>query len=1281
MFAAVRCRCKATFERQPASICRTYTKCLNVIAESDRKVIKSFCLLQRQTTNSKGSFFSRAKAYSEKSAQTPKHSSWSSEHHTNKRQRLDLIIVTTPTLPPLLPSFRLSIDQSIITMPPDATTKRLNGPTSPTNPSPKAPDAPTKESFSSTRPTISNSTAATTTTSTSTISSMILDDGDDVITLIDIITSKDDEIRHLSLSDYCSCRTTQALLEECDELDRFAKSSTNLYERVRALFFLYAIHRFHLNDLPSIGGGACGDNDSNSSAAMIPYEGYKLLLDRNFEDAIEIFLKIHHQQPSKAISSALTKGYYHLGFQTLANQVRMSVKNHPGNLWMFQCLEANQYPQTIHHELLNTAKGSSNKRLVEYTPVRMDLSHCCWSDIFFLGMDFPEGARVLNVSIDLAVRGRHEQPIPPLETYLEVIDEPVLKLTSIDLKSTVTLTKISEVFEFGKDYLGLLRAGIVASGVVPPGLEHSDQPLSELFETSLGVRGKGLHLTTKVNDIPKGSRLAVSTNLLASIIAIGMRATGQTQCLTGQLSDDERRLVAARAILGEWLGGSAGGWQDSVSIIVQLHVGSTRDANLILAFSQFGCQTTQGGLWPGIKLIEGVSPKPADPEHGMSRGRLLPLHRQLSNAEAPESLTTALQDSLVLVHGGLAQNVGPVLEMVTEKYLLREAEEWKARQESIVILDEILLSLKKNNINELAKLTTHNFNEPIQTIIPWASNLYTETLIERTKSEFGDDFLGFWMLGGCSGGGMGFIFKPEAKPRALVVMQEIMLKSKRELEYALPFAMDPVVYDFSINENGTVARFFDGTIPTIETASRTKEESTCKQVLAETSIDQVLQDIGFDAEAHEMIRSDYISGRIGLKENRLALDTVVSDASGDDVIQVVNAVSQEDEDLGLAELKNGTVGVVTLAAGVGSRWTQGAGCVKAIHPFCKLAGRHRSFLEIHLAKSRRISDIAECAIPHVITTSHMTHDPLETYLDRVENHGYEGPLYKSKGKSVGVRLIPCVRDMKFAWEETQQQKLDEQQQKIRESGHSALIGWASSCGEASDYRDNLPLQCLHPVGHYYEIPNLLLNGTLKDMLEDRPQLKYLMLHNIDTVGADVDPSILGLFVKQSSTLSFEVVPREIQDVGGGLARINGESRLIEGLALPREEDEFTFSYYNSMTTWIRIDKLLEKYGLAREDLDDPIKVANAVKIFSRRLPTYVTLKDVKKRWGNGQEDIFPTAQFEKLWSDMSSLEDVDCTYFAVPRARGNQLKDQAQLDGWLRDGSAAYLEQICTFSD
>ena len=83
-----------------------------------------------------------------------------------------------------------------------------------------------------------------------------------------------------------------------------------------------------------------------------------------------------------------------------------------------------------------------------------------------------------------------------------------------------------------------------------------------------------------------------------------------------------------------------------------------------------------------------------------------------------------------------------------------------------------------------------------------------------------------------------------------------------------------------------------------------------------------------------------------------------------------------------------------------------------------------------------------------------------------------------------------------------------------------------------------------------------------------------------------------------------------------------------------------------------------------------------MRALAARMPTYITLKDVKKRWGKGQEDIFPVAQFEKLWGDMTALPELDCRFVAVPRIRGQQLKEPAQLDGWLRDGSAAYLESL-----
>jgi len=273
------------------------------------------------------------------------------------------------------------------------------------------------------------------------------------------------------------------------------------------------------------------------------------------------------------------------------------------------------------------------------------------------------------------------------------------------------------------------------------------------------------------------------------------------------------------------------------------------------------------------------------------------------------------------------------------------------------------------------------------------------------------------------------------------------------------------------------------------------------------------------------------------------------------------------------------------------------------------------------------------------------------------------------------------RDLRFAWEEMPQQMLDEQAQKVRHSLRATLAVWARQMGEGASYTDNLPAQCLHPVGHWYEVPNLLRNGTLWRLTQERPQLKYLMVHNIDTVGADVDPGLLGYHIAEGAALTTEVVARQIEDRGGGLARVDGRLRLVEGLALPNEEIESQLSWYNSATYWIDIDKLMGVFGLTRDDLANLSAVNEAVRRLASRMPTYITLKDVKKRWGKGQEDVLPVAQFEKLWGDMTGLAELPCRFAAVPRERGQQLKDVTQLDGWLRDGSAAYVESLCEWGD
>jgi len=1124
--------------------------------------------------------------------------------------------------------------------------------------------------------------------------------------LVEIISSTDPAVRNQSLDAVGVKLSLQALLEECVELDAFRRRSENLYERVRALFFLYAIHRFHLPAKLGMQGA------ERRTRGLVPFKGYEHLLQRRFEEAIENFFFVQKTDgPSDGISSALAAAYHRLAFQTLADQVRRSVRSVRGNQWMFRMGHPLDHPLRIRPELLRQSPIDGTYPLLrERTPVRMDLTHCGWSDIFFLAMDYPEGAKVLNVSIDLAVHGRDPSPKPPVEAYLRVIEEPVLRLTSVDLGAATDIAHLADFFDFAKDYLGLLKAAVIASGIVPPGIEGSGQSLAELLARIVGP-GRGLEIVSSVNNIPKGSRLAVSTNLLAALISLCMRATGQAASLTGPLQEHERRLVLARAILGEWLGGSGGGWQDS------------------------------GGVWPAMKLITGMSAGESDPEFGVSRGRLMPQHRILEQSDASPETRRKLQECLVLVHGGMAQNVGPILEMVTEKYLLRSEAEWRGRQEALGILDEILSALKKGDVRAIGAATTRNFRRPIQTIIPWATTYYSETLIERVASGFGENFWGFWMLGGMSGGGMGFIFAPEKKSAAQQRLQEIMSATKRELQHALPFAMEPVVYDFAINENGAFADlladadalmpqgYYTLTVPTLlrqelralsplRRAELDKFGAACRtrpelRGIVQTLFDALLprgkaesaagpplaallDEHGFDRAQHEQIRANLEEGRIGLAQNRLPASAVIEDVKADDVFDSGGLVgnqsncSKDDPSRELADLRGsgsvaihrGEIAVVTLAAGAGSRWTEGAGVVKALHPFCKLAGRHRTFVETHLAKSRRVSRSVGTPVPHIFTTSYLTHGPTSEFLARQNNYGYEGPLFFSPGKTVGLRMIPTVRDLRFAWEEMPQQMLDEQQQKVRDSLRAALINWARAAGEASDYTDNIPIQCLHPVGHWYEVPNLFRNGVLAKLLAERPQLKYLLLHNIDTLGANLDPALLGLHIRSGACLTFEVITRRIDDRGGGLARVNGRVRLVEGLAMPREEAEFALNYYNSMTTWIDLDKLLAAFTLGRDDLlaGREEKITSAIRALGAKMPTYITLKDVKKRWGHGQEDIFPVAQFEKLWGDMTGISEIDSRFVVVPRLRGQQLKDQAQLDGWLRDGSAAYVESLCEWS-
>ena len=165
--------------------------------------------------------------------------------------------------------------------------------------------------------------------------------------LVRIITSTNGGERDRSVDEFCRSMTTKELLAESAELDRFWRTNKNLYERVRAQFFLYAIHRFHLqqrSDIPQTG--------------IIPFEITSHLLRRRFEEAIELLNRaVASAGINSASCSAFAAAFRGLAFQD-ACRSGASKRASPlqGNQWMSRVGHPADYPLRLRPELLGDAR-------------------------------------------------------------------------------------------------------------------------------------------------------------------------------------------------------------------------------------------------------------------------------------------------------------------------------------------------------------------------------------------------------------------------------------------------------------------------------------------------------------------------------------------------------------------------------------------------------------------------------------------------------------------------------------------------------------------------------------------------------------------------------------------------------------------------------------------------------------------------------------------------------------------------------------------------------------
>lgn len=109
---------------------------------------------------------------------------------------------------------------------------------------------------------------------------------------------------------------------------------------------------------------------------------------------------------------------------------------------------------------------------------------------------------------------------------------------------------------------------------------------------------------------------------------------------------------------------------------------------------------------------------------------------------------------------------------------------------------------------------------------------------------------------------------------------------------------------------------------------------------------------------------------------------------------------------------------------------------------------------------------------------------------------------------------------------------------------------------------------LHPLGHG-DLGNALYTSGI---LADNPQVKHVIVCNVDNVLASPHPGVLGHHLRSGRKVTCEVVERDRSDSGGVLAWVDDRLQVVESFRLP---DGFSDDapYHNTNTMVIDVDVL------------------------------------------------------------------------------------------------------------
>jgi len=422
--------------------------------------------------------------------------------------------------------------------------------------------------------------------------------------------------------------------------------------------------------------------------------------------------------------------------------------------------------------------------------------------------------------------------------------------------------------------------------------------------------------------------------------------------------------------------------------------------------------------------------------------------------------------------------------------------------------------------------------------------------------------------------------------------------------------------------------------------------------------EDMLKKYGFNENEFQDLQRDYREHRLSLRSNLITKDNdwEVRLPQPSDSTDLPGPDSQATA-RGREIIAAGKLGLILMNGGAATRFQKpGENLPKGAFPIMEVDGRMRSFMELKLANARAAEEEYGGVIPVWILNSYFTEEKTKSILKDNDNFGKAEVFTYCQG--IMKRVLPTVDDLKlhygkaiaklgrkFAGVSSGSERTALAREKSERE--EQLIGWINELRgragneiEADDEKKRY-----NPPGHLDTTLWLVLDQSrpLLQMIE--LGVEYLMISNIDNLGALVDPALPGLLSlreKDGIRILCEVSTKPPGQKGGALARIYDPhedrewTQIIEEFAFPLDFDQDRIPEFNNAAYTISIKTLLEMFDLSREELErlGQEELVVKVKAVTDRLPVYVAMKELKT---DSRGDILPVVQFERLQGDLTRL--------------------------------------------